>query len=462
LKIDKADTSKLYHLNKLSSSYDNIGSYDSAMIYANSALRLSNLILKEAKDPAVKYTAQKCKGAAYNNLGNAFCDKGNFQEGLKNYSVSLKIREEINDKKGIADSYVNIGLVYSNQGDYPVALKNYFAALKIYEEVGNKNGIASSYVTIGLVYYYQGDYPEALKNYFRSLKISQEIGDQQGLGYSYNNMGGVYEAQHNYPEALKSHFEALKIRKSMNEKKGVADSYNNIAIVYDDEGNYPEALKNNFASLKIKEEIGDKPGIAGTYANLGVVYTKQKKYKEAEKYFIRARDLSKEIGYKEYLKEIYSGLTDLDYIRGDFKGAYENDKLFILYSDSLDNEETRKKTIQTQMTYDFEKKEAVADAEHRKELENRQILAEEKSRKQKIVIVFVVLGLLLVLVFAGFIFRSLRFTRKQKNIIEEQKYIVEEKQKEIIDSINYARRIQRSLLPTEKYIEKNLKRLIKG
>jgi len=37
---------------------------------------------------------------------------------------------------------------------------------------------------------------------------------------------------------------------------------------------------------------------------------------------------------------------------------------------------------------------------------------------------------------------------------------VEEHQKEIIDSITYARRIQRSLLPTEKYIDKNLNRLM--
>lgn len=36
---------------------------------------------------------------------------------------------------------------------------------------------------------------------------------------------------------------------------------------------------------------------------------------------------------------------------------------------------------------------------------------------------------------------------------------VEEKQKEILDSIRYAKRIQQSLLPTEKYIDKKLKEL---
>ena len=74
---------------------------------------------------------------------------------------------------------------------------------------------------------------------------------------------------------------------------------------------------------------------------------------------------------------------------------------------------------------------------------------------------FVIVVLIFVLLFAGFVFRSLRITRKQKLLIEKQKILVEEHQKEIIDSITYARRIQQSLLPTEKYIEKNINRLRK-
>jgi hypothetical protein len=36
---------------------------------------------------------------------------------------------------------------------------------------------------------------------------------------------------------------------------------------------------------------------------------------------------------------------------------------------------------------------------------------------------------------------------------------VEEKQKEILDSIHYAKRIQKALIPSDKYIDKNLNRL---
>ena len=50
----------------------------------------------------------------------------------------------------------------------------------------------------------------------------------------------------------------------------------------------------------------------------------------------------------------------------------------------------------------------------------------------------------------------------QKQEVELQRDLIEEKQKEIIDSINYARRIQKSLLPTEKYIQKVFTRMKKS
>jgi len=48
---------------------------------------------------------------------------------------------------------------------------------------------------------------------------------------------------------------------------------------------------------------------------------------------------------------------------------------------------------------------------------------------------------------------------KQRDEIQMQKTLVEEQKRDIIDSIRYARRIQQSLLPTEKYIERVLKKL---
>ncbi len=413
---------------------------------------------------------KKGVASSYNNIGSVYYYQCNYPEALKNYFKGLSIYKSIDNKKGIVASYNNIGNVFSSQGNYPEALKNLFASLKIKETMGDKRGIASSYNNIGIIYYNQGNYQEALKNHRASLKIKEEIGDKNGIADSYKNIGNIYYKQGNNPEALKNHLASLHISESLGNKNGIAASLSNAGNVYSDQGNNQEALKNYLASLKIREEIGDKAGVANSCINIGDEFREQKKYKEAYEYLLKAKESAKEIGHKEYLRDTYKSLTLLDSARGNFKGAYENHKLFSLLCDSLDNEETRKKTIQTQMTYDFEKKEAVTNAEHKKELEKQQALAEEKSHKQRIVISFVVFGLLLVLVFAVLIFRSLRITKKQKQIIEvqkekvevqneeitKQKHLVEEKNHEITSSISYAKRIQRSFLTAPSLIKRHL------
>jgi len=470
LRTDKADTNKLFHLNKLSDVYDDKGNYDSALFYANSALKLCATISKESSDPAIKLAAKRNEALSYNYIGNVYSEKDNYMEALKNYSAALKIREVLNDKKEIAHSHNCIGFIYEELGNYAEALKNHFAALKINETIDDKKGVADSYNDIGNVYKDQSNYTEALKNHLASLKIKESINDKMGIAYSYNNIGLAYEGLGNFSEALKNLLASLKIKEAVGNKRGIASSCNNIGLVYYRQGNYSEALNKYFASLKIYEDIGDKGGISLSYNNIANVLRSQKNYKLAEEYLIKAKALAKEIGYKEYLRYAYKTSTALDSAKGNYKGAYENHKLYILYRDSIDNDETRGKTIQTQLTYDFEKKEAVENTEHKKELENQQMLAEEKSRKQKIILFFVLGSLLLVLFFAGFIFRSLRITRKQKHIIElqktrveeqkqeveHQKLLVEEHQKEIIDSITYAKRLQQAILPSDEEIKKYL------
>lgn len=49
-------------------------------------------------------------------------------------------------------------------------------------------------------------------------------------------------------------------------------------------------------------------------------------------------------------------------------------------------------------------------------------------------------------------------TEIQAHEIERKKELVEKKNKEILDSIQYAKRIQQALLPSEKYIERNLRK----
>lgn len=268
-----------------------------------------------------------------------------------------------------------------------------------------------------------------------------------------------------YEKAILQANKAKDLATTLHFKKGIANAYSKIGVVNDNQGNYPEALKNYFVALRINKELENKSWLAFNYVNLGGLYTSLKNFSLAKKYLTDGLTLSKEIGSKEGTRASYGSLSTLDSIQGNWKGAYEHQKLFIIYRDSLDNEETKEKTIQEKMNYEFEKKEAVAKAEQDK----KNIIIQAEKKRQKLFIWFLISIVLAVTIIALLVFKNLNTTKKQKviienqkEIVEKQKELVEEKQKEILDSIRYAKRIQDALLTSQGYIERNIRRLKKS
>jgi hypothetical protein len=67
-----------------------------------------------------------------------------------------------------------------------------------------------------------------------------------------------------------------------------------------------------------------------------------------------------------------------------------------------------------------------------------------------------ILIILIVAAFLAVLYKRFKIIQKQKAEIEAQKNIIEEKANEIISSMNYAKRIQQSILPNENYVRKQL------
>jgi len=392
----------------------------------------------------------------YNNIGIVYFYQGDYTKAITYCFESLKIAKEIGEKKVMANDYRDIGNCYWRLGDYSDALTNQLASQKINEEIGDKNGIAENYKDIGLIYYEQGNFDEALENENNALKINNELKDTNAIAMVYTNFGIIYEGQRNYPKALKSHLASLNISEKLGDKNGIISNYTNIGTVYYEQGDYSNALKNYFEALKIAEELNGKEEIGNTYNNIGRVYTKQKKIKEGYEYLNKALAISKETGRKNRIQENYEALALLDSVDGNWKDAYNHHKLFLLYRDSLINEKNTKKLVQSQMQYDFEKKEATTKAEQ----DRKNTIAKEEKQRQRIITIAVSIGLIIVLIFSVLLLKRFRITIKQKRVIEmqkkmveKQKELVEEKNKQVTDSITYAKRIQTAILPSERIVK---------
>ncbi|MBE7443495.1 MAG: tetratricopeptide repeat protein [Flavobacteriales bacterium] len=370
-------------------------------------------------------------------------------------------------KKQMAAALNTQGTSFTIKGDYAKAIDYYTRSLKIYEEIGDKLGIANSLGNIGMIYYNQGDYAKAIDYHTRSLKIQEEIGNKQGIATSLNNIGMIYHNQGDYAKAIDYHTRSLKIKEEMGNKQGIANSLNNIGMIYYDQGDYAKALDYSTRSLKIQEEIGNKQGIAMSLNGIGNIYSDQGDYAKAIDYSTRALALARELGAVIVIKSAAQHLWEVNKKLGRHKAALEMHELYVQMRDSIESEESAKEVIRQEFKYNYEKKAATDSVANAKanEIRNAQIAkqkAEIKAKRNQQYALYG--GLVLVLLFAGFVYNRLKITQKQKVIIEQkerethaQKEIIEEKHKEITDSINYAERIQRSFLATKDMLDNNLK-----
>ncbi len=433
LKTAKEDTSKINTLNVLSRQYLNTGSYEEAIDYAKQSKRLSE-----------ELGFKRGLGDSYSNIGVACWYQGIYERALENHFEALKIRESIGDKQGIGNSYNNIGLVYLNQGNYEKGLENYLKALKIREEIGDKRGTANSYNNMGVIYLKQNNFEKALDNYEKALKIREEIGDKRGIGMSYNNIGLIHQEHGNFKQSLDNLLKGLKIREEIGDKIGTADSYLNIGNIYFLQKDYEKALDFYFKSSEINQKIGNNRGIAVSYNNIGTCYLMQNEFVESENYINRGLKIFNEIGNKEGIKDAYYAFAELYDRKGDFKKAFKYQKLYSDIKDTLLNEASSGQIAEMNTKYESEKKDK-ALIKKDAEISTQQAEAE----KQVILRNAFIMGFTLVLVLAFFIYRGYRQKQKANKLLDE-------KNEKITDSINYAKRIQESILPPLAEIKKHL------
>ena len=131
----------------------------------------------------------------------------------------------------------------------------------------------------------------------------------------------------------------------------------------------------------MNERLGKKSGQAANLGNIGSLYAQIGEYKKAEVTIQKAIALSKELGVKKFLKTQYQDLSDLYDTTNRPTEAFAAFKLYILYSDSISNEENTKAQTRTEMKYEYEKAALVVEQE---EKDASRKMSEARSRRDNL------------------------------------------------------------------------------
>lgn len=377
---------------------------------------------------------------AMSNMGNAYLMAEDYDAALEHYFKSLEIVESlpdtINKDRARLTFALNFGLIYMRQDNFVEAKSAYRNAVHYAKLIDSPRAEAKALNYLGLCLKYVDSLDAAIAVFYEAEAISEEIGDDRNLTELYNNLGETFVKRGEYDQGLVYHLKSLAMDSALDSRGGIAISLKCVAAVHNLKGNYREGLKTAELSLLAMQKT-DHP-------------------------LLRWES-------HQVIADAYKGL-------GNYQKAYENQLLAMQLHDSMMSSRNTKLLDEAQAKYvqQRQKNEVIKLKKQQAEERAEQMLKDEQeASKWQLVYWGAGLGaviLILISVSLGAQRRNNRRLKEQQEVIQSknddlesanheitrQRDEIEEKSKDILDSIHYAKRIQDVILPSDELMAQML------
>ena len=346
-----------------------------------------------------------------NKLARLLGRNNKYQEAIKYALKASEFATELQDKPLQGDLLYYVSVLYQRLGEDGLSIEYGAQALEIAKSINDSVTIAASCHRLGIAYYSLEQNEQARFFLEESLAIRETFRNPYVIAASNNALGLTYLEED--PEYANTFFvTAMKNWKSIEDHEGIAIASGNIADVYLAKGDTSAGIA--MYRLSYNSAIKDN-----------VIY------------------FASSAAFK--LSELYARKNEMD-------SAYYFHLKYSAANDSLINMESTRALEEMRAVYELDQTE--------KKVQAQKELADERGRQITfqfyILILVSILGLTAIILLFQAV-KQARLRRQIHNDLVFQKQIVDEKNKSITDSINYAKRIQSAILPTEDSIKKALK-----
>lgn len=330
------------------------------------------------------------------------------KEALPYYKKSWDIESRIKNLNSLGVSYRKLNMEED-------ALIYYFEALNLSEKVEHTRSMAMALNGIGNAYLNQNKYNQA-KTYFKlALNLESLNNNEKGMGYDYSNLGEVYMYEKKYDSSYAYHMKSLKIAKKLGYKDNVAIINNTLGKMFQYKGEYEKSLNYYDKALPVLKKFRSHRYLSNTLINKGICNFKLKQYDKAEDNIQKGLIIAKKIASKENIILGFGALSKLYNEKSNYKKAFKEYKLMTTYRDSMFNIHSDNNIVAMGIKYDSEKKDQ----------EIHQLYLESKVHKSRVLIDFLIIGLLVLLGFFFIFYNRLRLKNKQLEIEEMRNNIQE-------------------------------------
>ena len=401
---------------------------------------------------------------AYRYISFTCHQSDNYPLAIQYGRQALDIYEQLDRPELQAVMLSQLCEIQNYAGNNELAMKHCVAAQRIFDAIQKEREKAILFKTMGSVNYDLGNYSKAREYLLLSVDLSQQYNDSYTLSSAYIGLGQVMREQQGYEEALDYFQRALAIDEVQGEQHGMGYAYYNIGKTYVLQGENNEAIDLLEDALAIAEDYGDLSIQTRALLELGKAYYNIDDLDQAFLYLNQSLQFARGIkGSNTILQECYFNLAKYYGKVNELENALVNFRLYSLEQNRFNQEQSAKRVAEMQALYELEEKDR--DIELLQQENQIQVL---QANERKLVNYVLTLGLVFLFGLGLLFFSKYRLkahaNRKlelQKEAINDQKQKIEVQRDEIIvksklleentrdikDSIEYAKRIQLSLLP---------------
>lgn len=337
--------------------------------------------------------------------GNLQMKLGNLDKGVKLFMKAKKLFEKSGDTLSYDEVDMSIAIMYMENGKLDQARLILHRLIREYSHLENDPLDISS--TYGFMHYQEGNLDSAVYYFSLSLENQRKQNNLDGVAVSHNNVGHALLKQQKYEEARKEFEKSIEVYQSIDSKHGEAFVRNSLGQSLYHLGQMEEAIQQFTLSYQLSKKLGVKSFVANSTMRLSKIYAEQ----------------------------------------NDFQMAYEMLWEHKIYNDSSINETSEKSIQELRTKFDFDRQESEV-----KILKEKEKASEEDRVKSQYI--FNLMLVVIILVIVGMIVTGIAYknNRKKNQLLELKNLEIAQQNKEIKDSINYAKRIQKAILPSDQSI----------
>ena len=366
--------------------------------------------------------------------GNILRHQDRIDEARTHYDEALIISQKINNSRLEAIIIGNFGNLHLDKGEYFESIKKYNKAKKIFSTEDDKLGEARMLNGIGAINSRIGNNDIALVHYEEALNIYKEL-DAKNISYPIlnsttilMNIGLLHYENKLLAKAEASFLEALKILKPYNYKIYILGCYNTLARIYLELNQIESSLLYANKGFDIAKELDTQSGILLSQILLATIDYQINKDRSIEQLANIFESVS-ENGSLEMKREV----SELLYLGYKFQNKLDLSlkmyELYNLFNDSIQKNVDSYAIARENVKNEYEKILFESQLENEKEKN----LLKLNQIKKIVSIIFISIVLVLLLIYF-IIFNNKKNNTKRDALLEQIKFLKENKVGAILDS----------------------------